>query len=53
MVQSLSACSMLGEQVRWIDLAVHLAQVNAACPDSLLDPQSVCIEVPQFAQPLA
>ena len=38
MVQSLSARSVFGEQVRGIDLAVHLAQINAACSDSLLDP---------------
>jgi hypothetical protein len=41
------------EQVRRVDLTVDLAEVYASQPDGLLNPQSVGIEVTQFAQTLS
>jgi hypothetical protein len=40
---------VLRQQVCWVFLAKHFSEVDAAHPNSLLDPQGVGIQVPQFA----
>ena len=51
-LQALPAEAVLGQEVRWVDLAVDLAKVYAPQPDGLLDPLGMRVEVPQFAEAL-
>ena len=50
--QSVTAERVLGEQVCWVLLAGDFAEVHSAEADSLLDPESVRIEVAQLAETL-
>ena len=44
---------MFGEQVRRIFFSKDLLQVYPFAPDGVLHPQSMSVDVPQFAQSLA
>jgi hypothetical protein len=48
-LEPLSAQAVLGEQVGGILLAKHLAEIDSAGANGLLDPQRVGVKVPQFA----
>jgi len=49
LLEPFTAEAMLGQQVCRILLTKHLSEVDAPHPNSLLDPQCVGVQVPQFA----
>jgi len=48
-LEPLSAQAVLGQEVGWVLLAKHLAEIDSAGAHGLLDPQRVGVKVPQFA----
>ena len=49
LVEPLSAQAVLGEKVGRILFSKHLAEIDSAGANGLLDPQRVGVKVPQFA----
>jgi hypothetical protein len=48
-LQSVATQTVLGEEVGWVLFSQHFTEIDATRPDSLLYPQRVRVEMPQFA----
>ena len=50
LVDLLAARQVFGEEIRWVDLAPYLADLDRSRPHFLLDPQSVSLEMAELAE---
>ena len=44
-----AAWKVFRENIRWVNFASHLLHCDRSCPDLLLEPQRVCLQVPYLS----